>query len=217
MPDRGIPLSQPRICNLGRMDFARASRGVAVLVLLTALLCVAMGPQTPPPKNPAVNQDSLVVGDFEARVKDYVKLRKKAEAGLPALKPTDSPHQINERRRLLASRIQAAREQAKQGDIFSSEVSQLFKRLISMAYQASGSSKVGASLRHGEPVHEVPVRVNALYPENIPLQTTPPSILLNLPQLPPELDYRIVGQDLVLRDTGANLIVDFIPGVIPRS
>lgn len=73
------------------------------------------------------------------------------------------------------------------------------------------------SLRNDEPVSDVPVRVNAVYPEHIPLQTTPPSILLNLPELPRELDYRIVGHTLVLRDVGANLIVDYIPGAIPSS
>jgi hypothetical protein len=206
-----------RIQDLGRMILLRASRGGAVFVLLTATLCVGMGSQTPAPKTPAVNQDSLIVGDFEAGVKEYLKLRKNAEAGLPALKRTDSPHTINEHRRLLALRIQAAQHEAKQGDIFSPDVTRLFKRLISQAYQASGPAKVGASLRHDEPVHEVRAHVNASYPEGIPLQTTPPSILLNLPQLPPELDYRIVGQDLVLRDTGANIIVDYIPGAIPRS
>ena len=45
----------------------------------------------------------------------------------------------------------------------------------------------------------------------------PPSILLNLPALPHELDYRIVGRTLVLRDVGANLMVDYIPGAIPSS
>jgi hypothetical protein len=47
-----------------------------------------------------------------------VKLHKKAEAGLPRMKPTDSPEIITERRHMLASRIQTARQQAKQGDCF---------------------------------------------------------------------------------------------------
>ena len=74
---------------------------------------------------------------------------------------------------------------------------------------------MSASLHHAEPVIDVKVQVNAVYPENVPLQSTPPSILINLPKLPPELDYRIVGHNLVLRDVGANIIVDYIPGAIP--
>jgi hypothetical protein len=47
------------------------------------------------------------------------------------------------------------------------------------------------------------------------LQSTPPTILMNLPRLPPELEYRINGRALVLRDTNANLVVDLIPDAIP--
>ena len=70
------------------------------------------------------------------------------------------------------------------------------------------------SLRRSEPV-AVPLRVNESYPESVPLQTTPPSLLRNLPKLPPELEYRVVGRALVLRDTGANLIVDLLPNALP--
>jgi hypothetical protein len=33
--------------------------------------------------------------------------------------------------------------------------------------------------------------------------------------LNPELDYRIVDHTLILRCAKANLVVDFIPGIIP--
>ena len=145
-----------------------------------------------------------------------MKLRKQAEAGIPALKPTPSASKINQHRRRLASSIQLARPQAKQGDIFSPAITQEFKHLIAIGYEGAEAAKVRASLRHDEPVNDVLVRVNAVYPEHIPLQTMPPSILLNLPDLPRELDYRIVGHTLVLRDVGANLIVDYIPEAIPR-
>ena len=47
------------------------------------------------------------------------------------------------------------------------------------------------------------------------MTTTPPTLLSKLPQLPPELAYRIVGRDLTLKDTKAGLIVDLIPNAIP--
>jgi hypothetical protein len=56
----------------------------------------------------------------------------------------------------------------------------------------------------------VPLKVNAPYPEGKALPTVPASLLMNLPKLPTELDYRIVGKHLILRDTGADLIVDFM-------
>ena len=60
------------------------------------------------------------------------------------------------------------------------------------------------------------MQVNQRYPQGAPLQSTPPSLLLNLPPLPKELEYRIVDSTLVLRDEGANVIVDFVPNVFPK-
>ena len=59
------------------------------------------------------------------------------------------------------------------------------------------------------------VAVNHKYPPSVPLQSTPPTLLVNLPQLPPGLEYRVVGHHLVLMDSKANLIVDYIPNAIP--
>ena len=212
-----ILLMKSCIFELRRMVLSDAGYRRAAFILLAVGLSAGLEPQASTPKSQGVNADAVVIGDFEKQTKDYVRLHKKAEAGLPPPKPTASPHMINEHRRMLATRIQTARQQATQGDLFSPQVSKVFKRLIAIAYQDAGPAKVGSSLQHDEPVHGVKVRVNAIYPETIPLQTTPSSILVNLPPLPPELDYRIVGRDLVLRDTGANLIVDYIPDAIPQA
>ena len=90
-----------------------------------------------------------------------------------------------------------------------------FRRLILMAMQGSRATQVHESLKHAEPVRLPSLRVNGTYLEGIPLQSTPPSLLLNLPQLPPEVEYRVAGSDLVLRDVDANLVVDLIHSVIP--
>jgi hypothetical protein len=37
---------------------------------------------------------------------------------------------------------------------------------------------------------------------------------MNLPKLPPELEYRIIGKNLIIRDVDANIIVDFVPNAI---
>jgi len=57
--------------------------------------------------------------------------------------------------------------------------------------------------------------VNAEYPDKLPLTTVPPTLLLLLPMLPPEVSYRIIGHDFVLEDTEARVILDLIPGIIP--
>jgi hypothetical protein len=57
--------------------------------------------------------------------------------------------------------------------------------------------------------------VNSTYPSNLPLQSTPPTLLANLPHLPGELEYRIVGQTLLLYDVSSDLIADLLPNAIP--
>ncbi len=193
------------------------SHGARVTFLVLVLTCSVLQAQTAAPAKPAVNQDSLVIATFESKIKEYMKLHNKAKAGIHPLKPTDSAHIINEEQRLLASRIREARSEAKAGDIFTPEVSQVFKLLIARTMEGPQATEIRATLRHAEPVSKVPLQVDATYPEHLPLQSSPPSLLLNLPELPPELDYRIVGRDLVLRDAGADIIVDFITNAIPSS
>ena len=60
----------------------------------------------------------------------------------------------------------------------------------------------------------VPLKVNSTYPEGAALPTVPSNLLLSLPTLPEELEYRIVDKNLILRDVQANIIVDFIPNAI---
>ena len=103
---------------------------------------------------------------------------------------------------------------ARQGDIFTPEISAEFRRLIGITRQGPEAQRIHESLKHAEPLRPRPLRVNAAYPAKVPLQSTPPSLLLNLPKLPPELEYRVVGHDLILRDIEANLIVDFIVNVV---
>jgi hypothetical protein len=57
--------------------------------------------------------------------------------------------------------------------------------------------------------------VNAVYPKSAPLSLMPPSVLLKLPRLPESLEYRFIGRTLILRDTVANIIVDYATEVAP--
>ncbi len=60
------------------------------------------------------------------------------------------------------------------------------------------------------------IAVNRDYPnqEGQPLQSAPATLLQNLPVLPKGLEYRMVGRILVLRDTEANLVVDYLPNAL---
>jgi hypothetical protein len=162
-----------------------------------------------------VNQDAAIASDFEQRVASYMKLHQQAQTGLAAPKKTDSAAEIVQRRHELAAKIRALRPQAKQGDIFTPEITGLFQRLIASALNGPDGDKIRKSYEHAEPaaVRHLHLEVNQGYPDGIPLQSMPPSLLLNLPPLPKELEYRFVGKELVLHDIAANLIVDVIPNV----
>lgn len=185
--------------------------GVVVFAVLAFTGVINAAAQT------TVNPDAVIVQSFEQRVADYIKLRKTAEGTVPAFKkPSESQEKIRRHERALRQAIVAARSTAKEGNIFTPEICAEFNRLIGIAYQAD-SQHIRESFAHAEPgTWNVRLRINGQYPDNRPLQSMPPSLLINLPPLPPELEYRAVGRNLVLRDIGANLIVDMIPGGIPR-
>ncbi len=160
------------------------------------------------------NPDAAVLKDFSDRVDAYMKLRKTAEGGLPKLKPKESAAEVMQHERQLAAAIRAARPVAKQGEVFTPPIAAEFRRLITETMRGPEGARIRQSLRSAEPVR-APIEINAAYPSKVPLQSTPPTLLLNLPKLPQELRYQIVGRDLILQDEPANLVVDFIPAALP--
>jgi hypothetical protein len=152
--------------------------------------------------------------EFNKRVQDYLKLRQSAVKDVPQLKPTKTPQDIVARQKAMTEAILAARKDAKQGDVFTPEITALIRQSMAAAMKSPEGTKIRKSLRHAEPV-TLTLHVNDEYPAKVPLQSTPPTLLLNLPKLPKELDYRLIGRTLALRDCDANIIVDFIAGVLP--
>jgi hypothetical protein len=158
----------------------------------------------------------MVLSEFQHRVADYVKLHDQVRSQIHGLKPTSSSDAIGEHERKFAHHMRDARRDAKQGDLFTPEAAAVFRKLIDQTMHGAEAARIQASLQHDDrPVQLPEIRVNAKYPENLPLPSTPPSLLMNLPPLPPELEFRLVGHTLILRDQSDNLIVDFIPNAIP--
>jgi len=153
-----------------------------------------------------------VAAEFQKRVNDYMKLRKKQAGTAPA--PSSSPDKLIDAQKALAAKMGVARANAKQGDIFTPEIAAYFRNRIAATMKGTQGAKIRSSLRHAEPLHGIALQVNGTYPAALPLQSTPASLLLNLPPLPKELEYRIVNHDLVLHDIAANLVVDVVPNAI---
>jgi hypothetical protein len=187
--------------------------GAAIIACLLAASFAAA--QANSPQKKSVNQNSLVIQDFEKKLDDYAKLRKQAQSGLPDPKNNSSAENIKQYQESLAQNIRSQRAQAKAGDIFTPPISQLFKELIATPMRDDTRGRIQASLRNAEPVRGLSLEVNQEYPQTSAMQSTPPTLLANLPKLPPELEYRIVGRELVLLDTKANLIIDLLPDALP--
>lgn len=160
-------------------------------------------------------EDAAGFKAFMSHVKDYIHIHKSAESALPALKPTDRPELIVAHQENLARKIREARPKARRGDIFTHQAREAFRHAIYTEFHGPPAPHAKATLKQGDPLPELHLRVNQEYPKTAAFTTVPPTLLLKFPKLPDELTYRIVGHDLVLFDVKANLVVDALRRVIP--
>jgi len=167
-----------------------------------------------PPTQP-VNDDAKALAAFLDRVNQYVAVHQKLENTLPKLSKDSTPQQVDGHQRALSKLIQDARKDSKQGEIFTPESQMVIKKLIAKVFSGPDGPGLKASVMDENP--GVPnLKVNARYPDEIPVSTIPPQLLEGLPKLPEEIEYRFVGNDLILMDTHAHIIADFIPNTFPK-
>ena len=50
----------------------------------------------------------------------------------------------------------------------------------------------------------------------MPVSTVPPQVLQTLPKLSEDMEYRFIGDRIVLLDAHAHLIADFIDDALPK-
>jgi hypothetical protein len=201
-----------------RASYANAHRGRLPwrgAIACAVAFCGALVMAETQAANHMSSGDTQIVSDFEARVSRYVQARRKEAGSSP--KPTGSPQKLEDTHQALAQKSQDVRTGAQQGDIFTPRAATYFRRQIAATMAGPQGPKIRASLKHAEPVRQTTLHVNEVYPGELPLQSTPASLLLNLPRLPEELQYRIVGNNLVLLDVAPKLVVDFVPAAIPSS
>ena len=193
------------------------STGVALIAVVAASAAFRQlqGPNTPKAdaqkKVDEAQEKNPVVADFLARVDKYVELRKKADDSAPPLKETKDPAKIKEAQQALVERIGIARAGAKQGDLFTPEITAHFKKLLRTETKERGTKEVMKEDKAGP----VPFKINGPYPDTTPLATSPVNILQALPRLPEDIEYRFVGKHLILHDVRANTIIDYMLNAIP--
>jgi hypothetical protein len=161
--------------------------------------------------------DAANFQDFSLRVQNYVKLQRKVESKLPALKPTDLPEMIAAHQQALARMIREARPNAKAGDIFTPSICEAFRHAIRDVFANSPADKALIPLGRTEPLKEMHLQVNGIYPDAVPYTAVSPALLAKFPKLPDDVAYRIVVRELVLIDVRSSMIVDLAHEVIPAK
>ena len=193
------------------------------LLLATALLSTFSHAQTT--KSPATGtaittaapDDMKTMAAFSDRVKQYLKIVHDAEASLPKSKSKQTIQSLEARRKACADVVRKARADAHEGDLFTPEVAVIFRRLLAQTLAGPNGPHIRASLKHAEPIPAMGLKINDSYPPHVPLQSTPVTLLNNLPPLPQGLEYRIVDHALLLREADSNTIADILPHAFPPS
>lgn len=195
----------------GRLVLALAAAGAALGAL------AACG-RTPAAQRvePATAFEAQSLDDFKKRIDDYAALRDRLEAGLPGMPDEATPEQIDSRERELGARLAKARATAKPGDLITEPMQTVIRQRFKAVFTKDVEGKnVRGSVMDENPVG-TPIHVNQRYPDEVPLSTMPPEVLEFLPKLPPELEFRFVGRNLIILDARAHSIADYVADAIPE-
>jgi len=186
------------------------ARHLAITVLGAAVIAAPLTAQVRPTPPPAATTI------FTQRLQAYSELRARVAREHPELAVLADYGEVRRRTDLLAAAIVEARAGARQGDIFTPEISVTIRRIVRFSYNRDFAQLLMLTRDDLErPLP--PAVVHGRWPIGAPLPTMMPDLLAELPRLPAGLEYRFFRGDLILLDIDACLIVDFIPDVIPLS
>ncbi len=175
---------------------------------LFVLVGAFTGAQTP------VNADAATIADFNKRVEGYVVMHHKLDSTLKEVPSDARPEQFIEHQRALAKLIRNERSQARQGEICPKPMRAIVRRLLAGVFRGPQGREIKHSILDEYTGH-IRLEVNGEYPEGVPFATVPPQVLQALPKLPEVLEYRFIGERLILLDVHAHLIADYIEHVFP--
>ena len=176
----------------------------AVLILVAAPFTVAQTGGSDP------------AGAFVAATREYAQMHRRLEQQIGPIEVTTSVAEINRVIEQLAAAIRRERPGAKQGDFFTPALAHELRSRIDEALRAnhfSAADVINASRVDGVDYERIVLHVNGAFPWVLGVAMFP-CVIDALPPLPPELQYRIVGTDLLLLDVHASLVVDILPSAL---
>ena len=169
-------------------------------------------PSTPAPSQ-ATNAQGAATKAFLDRLNEYVAFHNNVEKMVPPLKETATPSEISQREAALGAALIKQRPDAKEGDFLIKEYQPYIVKIIKDDFAHRSLADRKALIV--ELPKNLKVGVNMVYPTALPLATFPGNLLKAMPDLPKELEYRIVGRHLILRDVTGSVIVDLMRDVFP--
>jgi hypothetical protein len=184
-----------------------------VLIVLVATAGRALAARSSAPQAAAANETGAATKAFLDRLQEYVRYHNNVEKMVPPLVATKDPAKISDREKALGEALIKQRPDAKPGDFLIPQYQPILARIIKEDFTRRPVADRKALIQ--ELPKGAKIGVNMIYPTTIPLATFPPNLLQKLPALPPELEYRIVGRDLILRDVTGNVVVDVMRDVFP--
>jgi hypothetical protein len=159
----------------------------------------------------ASDNDTAVVEEFQHRLRQYDAVPQRLDASLPVQSVSSNPTVIIAIVEAHQEAMRAERLTARQGDMFFPTITELFRRWILESLHGMTADEFLVMITEDDAPPMAPPSVNASYPDGGALTTMPPQLLQVFPRLPSGLEYRFIDRDLILWDSHANLIIDFIP------
>lgn len=231
--DEALPLVPASFVHRGAVMAPRLKLCLAAVAALSLAACNRN--DTPPPPEattaspdtakptervvgPLSEQDAAALATMNDRLRAYIDVHLEQEKGLPKLPADATPQQIDQNQRELLKRMAAARAGAKPGDLFTAEARPVIIRLLAQVFAGPDGKALKASIMDENPTDLANYRlaVNARYPDEVPVTTVPPEVLQILPKLSEDLEYRFVGDALILLDVHAHTIADYIENALPK-
>jgi hypothetical protein len=191
----------------------RRTAGPWCLVTLLVAMTATAAAVRPGFVQQSTNPDKALLADFHKRIQTYVDLRAKLNETLPTLNDTATPEDVEQHQHALERLIARARAGAKRGDIFTQPIRAHFRRQLARVFTGPEGKAARRSIMDENP-RTTRIHVNSRYPNGVVLSTMPPQVLLLLPALPRQLEYRFVGEDLLLLDLQSAMVVDYIDEAI---
>jgi hypothetical protein len=196
---------------------ARALYLTAGAAALAGIVAAQGRPPAPAPRGSSTEAETAELAalqEFQSRLGKYLTLRSSLAGKLGPLASTADARQLTATQEALAAAIRTARATAKRGELIPPQAARVIVREVRADF-----TRRNPTVRMGV-YQEVPASrgaslINKTYPASDALPTMPPLLLGKLPKLPDNLQYRFARRDVVILDGDVQVVIDYIPGVLP--